>query len=168
MSCVAYYKERDFTVSALFVDYGQISSGREGAAAQAIAHELNIPLARVSTSGLSIPSGEITGRNALLLTTALMAFPGDCGLISLGIHAGTTYDDCSPSFIDSMQHVFDVYADGRVQADAPFLHLSKDEIYEYAISRRLPLELTYSCELGLTQPCGGCISCRDIEALHAR
>lgn len=167
MCCTAWYSERSFSVSALFINYGQVSASKETSAVKALARELRVPLAEVSTTGLSIPQGEIPGRNALLLATALMAFPVECGLISIGIHSGTSYRDCGPTFIRSMQRVFDSYVDGRIRIDAPFMKWPKTRIIEYAKSKTLPVHLTYSCELGLEQPCGRCISCGDIEALHA-
>jgi 7-cyano-7-deazaguanine synthase len=167
MSCVAYYRERDFQVSTLFVEYGQLSARREAAAAKAIASALEVPLAVLRVEGLSIPTGEIRGRNGLLLMMGLMVFEGS-GLLSLGIHAGTTYADCSPAFLAAMQRVLDTYSNGRIQLDAPFLDWHKGSIYEFAKTRTLPLEFAYSCELGLDQPCGECVSCLDLEALHAR
>jgi 7-cyano-7-deazaguanine synthase len=168
MACLKYYRERGHQVSSLFVDYGQPSSAQERAAAAAVSREMRVQFAVTRVCGVQVPAGKIPGRNALLLTVALMRFEGDCGLISIGIHAGTDYEDCSPIFVERMQAIFDLYSDGSVRIDAPFLRWTKRDIFDFAISAGLPVKLTYSCELGSERPCGRCTSCRDIEALNAR
>ena len=54
---------------------------------------------------------------------------------------------------------------GRVRVDAPFVRQSKVDLAIYCLLNRLPRELTYSCELGLDQPCGKCNSCKDLLVL---
>lgn len=44
--------------------------------------------------------------------------------------------------------------------------MNKIEVWEYAKSKRVPINLTYSCELGLKQPCGKCPSCKDLIILY--
>ena len=97
---------------------------------------------------------------------AIAEFPAALGMIAIGIHAGTDYSDCTADFIASMQRVADTYYDGRVQIVAPFLRWTKRDIWQYA-QDRIPLSHTYSCERGLAQPCGGCLSCLDLESLNA-
>jgi 7-cyano-7-deazaguanine synthase len=168
MACVAYYKAREFEVSALHLTYGQAAAKREAIAARRVARAFDVPLAVTAVDGLAIGSGKIPGRNALVLTIGLMAFSAECGILSLGIHAGTPYPDCSDLFVSIGQRLIDLYLDGSVQLDAPFLQWSKRDIFDYARDKALPLELTYSCELGIDQPCGRCASCADIEVLNAR
>ena len=107
------------------------------------------------------------GRNAFFLHAALMAFKYTTGIIAIGVHSDTPYYDCSEQFIRDMQLSFDLYTDGRVGIGAPFLHWNKRDIWEYCHSKKVPIQLTYSCELGRDQPCGQCLSCKDLEALHA-
>jgi 7-cyano-7-deazaguanine synthase len=108
------------------------------------------------------------GRNGLFILAALMDMPAPVGIISLGIHAGTPYYDCSPEFMSKMQAIVDGYTRGRVSLAAPFLSWSKWDIYQYSRGNGLPIKLTYSCELGRIQPCGTCRSCADLEVLYAR
>ena len=61
--------------------------------------------------------------------------------------------------------IIDVYTDGEVKIDAPFLTWEKPAIYTYCIDKGIPIKLTYSCEAGTSPPCGKCTSCRDREAL---
>lgn len=167
-ACLIYYRERHHPVTALFVDYGQPARLRESRAAAAVCRNLRVPLRQVRVSKLSDPADAIRGRNALLLMVALRCFEGESGLVSLGIHGGTTYADCSPTFVGQVQAIYDAYCAGQIRIDAPFLTWAKMDIYDFAMKRKLPVNLTYSCLLGRKKPCGSCESCRDVEALHAR
>ncbi len=168
MACLSYYRSRRHPVSALFVDYGQAARSMEAKAVSAICRRLGVPLdtARLRSS-TSIAIGAIRGRNAFLLDLALMSAEFDFGLVSLGIHGGTVYPDCSETFVERAQRVYDVYAGGRIRIDAPFVNWSKRDVYDFAVAQRLPLDLTYSCLVGRKRPCGSCESCKDVEALRA-
>lgn len=155
-------------MSGLFVNYGQLASLKEDSAVAAICHHYQIPLQRITVSGYAnLSGGYVVGRNAFLLHAALMAFGHSAGIIALGIHSGTPYVDCTEGFLRHMQASFDLYADGRIRVDAPFIRWSKREIWEFCREAGVPVELTYSCENGLDQPCGTCASCQDLEALYA-
>ena len=167
-SCLSYYLRRGFRAQALFVDYGQISSKRELRAARLVCHHFRVPLRVVELNG-TVPHGPglIRGRNGFLLLTAMMESEINKGVIALGIHAGTKYKDCSPRFVHEMQAVFDTCTGGCIQIGAPFLRWSKSDIWTFAKREGVPLDLTYSCERGLAQPCGFCDSCMDLEKLNA-
>jgi 7-cyano-7-deazaguanine synthase len=153
---------------ALFVRYGQASADREWESVQRITMRFRIQTRVIDLRGIQIKGGYIPARNAMLLNAALMILPDVDALVTIGIHAGTTYADCTPSFVERMQSVFDLYTAGRVRIHAPLLSWTKSEIWAFAVSAGLPIERTYSCELGENQPCGRCLSCSDIEALSAR
>lgn len=166
-ACIDFYQNQGFTVSGLHITYGQPAAQHEAAAATAIAAHYRMPLALVQLVG-SRPKtdGEILGRNAFLLFTALMEIKALSAIIALGIHAGTPYYDCSPNFLTVSQSIVDGQCDGRIRIVAPFLEWTKKEIWDYCIAHRVPIDLTYSCERGLDHPCGICLSCRDMEALR--
>ena len=167
-ACAAFYLNQQFSVRALFFDYGQASARREGDAVSDICSHYDIPLEKIVCSGFSgWPGGYIPGRNAFLLHGALMAFKYTRGIVATGIHSGTTYNDCTEQFVREVQSLFDLYTDGRVCVGAPFLNWSKRQVWDYCQSEKVPIELTYSCELGKVQPCGQCLSCKDLEALYA-
>jgi 7-cyano-7-deazaguanine synthase len=65
-----------------------------------------------------------------------------------------------------MQSSFDLYTDGCIRIGVPFIKWNKRMIWDYCKTKKIPLEITYSCELGQDQPCGQCLSCKDLEALH--
>jgi 7-cyano-7-deazaguanine synthase len=167
-ACLAFYLEQGFSVQGLFVDYGQVAALRELHAAEAIARHYQIFLQELSWSGPEKKGpGLIVGRNAFLLIGALMELTEKVGILAIGIHSGTDYLDCAPAFIQKMQSLFDLYTQGRIQIGAPFLKWKKHEIFNYCKSHGVPVGLTYSCECGADQPCGKCLSCRDLEALYA-
>ncbi len=155
-------------VDALFVDYGQAAAAAEHDAATAIARAYGADLRHARVSIGRIPTGEIPGRNALLVYLAMATTGPTPATIMIGIHADTGYRDCSPMFVEAMQVSLDAHREGTLQLAAPFVTWSKIEVYAYAHTMSIPLELTYSCEAGSTPPCGACPSCRDREALDAR
>lgn len=167
-TCLAYYQEQGFRVDGLFVDYGQASAMREQRAAHAVCRHLK---ARLNTIRLTTArpkgAGTIAGRNAFLLSVGLMEFEHKCGVVAIGAHSGTRYPDCAPPFFRKMQSLFDLYAGGAVQIGVPFLRWRKTDIWTFARRKGVPLLLTYSCERGLSQPCGHCDSCHDLEVLRA-
>jgi len=166
-ACLDFLINKNYNVSPLYIDYGQVSNKREKSSAIKICNYYKLDLKVINISELPKYSGEIIGRNALLLIMALMINNDFNGLVSIGIHSGTSYRDCSAAFISSMQKIFDIYSDGKIQLYVPFLHWTKDEIWSYSLNNKIPINLTYSCELGLNQPCGKCISCSDLIRLYA-
>ena len=168
-ACLDFYTKEKCEVSAIFVDYGQKANEQESASSKIIAEYYNAPLTNlkiISTSHFS--EGEIMGRNAFLLMTALMYKPIDYGVIAIGIHSGTPYYDCSETFLDVINSLAENYSDGKIKFEAPFVHWDKRMILQYCRENDVPLKSTYSCEAGTNPPCGSCLSCRDRKALDVR
>ena len=151
-TCVEYYKKKHYKVSALFIDYNQPNAAKERAAAQDIANHYDVPLLRVTLSNSKVPEGYVPARNALLLSVALMSMECDSGIVAIGIHAGTPYVDCSLDFQRRMQNVYDLYTNGSVRIDAPFIQWTKSDIWDYAQMQNVPLNLTYSNNLSDLHP----------------
>lgn len=167
-ACVAFYLEHGFSVSGAFIDYGQAANLNEAHAAKIISEYYKIPLKQFMCSGFhKKKEGYIRGRNAFFLIAALMELSEKKSIIAMGIHSGTEYIDCSSMFINDMQSIFDSYTNGVIQIGVPFLKWTKNDIWSFCKSRSVPIDLTYSCELGLEQPCGKCLSCHDLEVLYA-
>ena len=166
-ACVNYYLTKNFDVWALFIDYGQIAASPELKAAELISNYYNITLEKIVISGGNKwGEGFVMGRNAFLLYTALLNYKVDSGLISIGIHSGTIYWDCSKDFITIIQKCFNAYSNDCISLDVPFLEWNKRDIWDYCTTEKIPVEKTYSCELGLKQPCGKCLSCKNLEKLY--
>ena len=156
--------EQGIVPNALFIDYGQAAAQSEGAAVGRLCNGLRAPWRHVWYDGSKFGAGEIRGRNAFLLHTALMEFPAQSGVVLLGVHAGTGYDDCSPEFIDAMQLSYQIHTGGAVIVTAPFLHWTKHQVYSLATYLNVPFEQTYSCEAA-NSPCNQCRSCVDRRSL---
>lgn len=166
-ACIDFCQRQGFEVSGLHITYGQPAADCEADAATAIAQHYKIPLSIVRlVGGRTKPEGEILGRNAFLLFTALTEIKAFCSILALGIHSGTPYYDCSSNFILALQSIIDGQCDGRIRIVAPFIEWTKKEIWDYCIEHKVPIGLTYSCERGLDYPCGVCLSCRDLEELR--
>src|SRR5437773_2047606 len=98
-ACISIYLSQGAVVEALFFDYGQRSKVNEEAAAQNITAHFQIRLRVVRCQLGAFGSGLIQGRNGFLLNAALVAMGKSHGVIAIGVHAGTSYVDCSPRFI---------------------------------------------------------------------
>jgi len=165
-ACVRYYLDMNFRVKGLFIDYGQGARDNERKSATQIAKYYGIPLDKISLSPVKhFGPGEIRGRNAFFIMGVLLFYPRLKGILSLGIHSGTPYYDCSEQFIRDIKTIVDGYTSGEVRIEAPFLTWDKAMIYTYCKEKVIPIDLTYSCEAGTTPPCGKCRSCKDREAL---
>ena len=167
-ACIRFFKKLKFHVEGIFFDYGQLSLSRETRAVKKIVQFYNIPLKIVHVKGnREFSNGLISGRNAAFYFLALMNFKNETGSIASGIHAGTSYYDCSQTFLDQVQGTFDGYSNGTIKVAAPFINFSKKDIWQFCKKEKVPLHLTYSCELGKKQPCGKCDTCIDLEMLYA-
>lgn len=167
-ACLVFYLKEKFHVECLHISFGQPASEQERAAAERVARHFDVSLTILRWSGsMNFMDGEIVGRNAFFLLGALIEIGGNSGILATGIHAGTSYFDCSQEFISSLQTVFDGYCDGQVRLAAPFIEWSKQQVFAFCESEEVPIDLTYSCEKGTEQPCGECLSCRDRRALDA-
>lgn len=165
---LAFYLSQRFSVRALFVDFGQPAARQESRAAKEVCNHYGVDLSIMTVkSGATFSSGEITGRNAFLVFSALLVCGTRPGMIAMGIHEGPPYYDCSEGFLKSIQTVVDGYAAGKVKVAAPFLKWGKQVIWEFCKEAKVPVESTYSCETGGVPPCGNCLSCKDREALDA-
>lgn len=162
-----YLRER-FSVRPLFVDFGQPAAKQELRAAKAVCKHYGLDLSIMSVRPpVAFSVGEILGRNAFLVFSAVLVFGVKSRFVAIGIHEGTSYYDCTESFLRSMQSVIDGYVAGRVKVAAPFLKWDKQLIWEFCMKARVPIGVTYSCEKGGVHPCGKCLSCKDRKALHA-
>lgn len=167
-ACIHFCKSQKIKPIPFYVNYGQVSASNELRAVRKICkyYKLNLHEAKYSSDGI-FRKGEIQGRNAFLLLSALMTFKKKYGIITIGVHKGTQYSDCTHSFIEQMQKVFDTYTNGTVRIYAPFIEWTKNDIWAYCQENEIPTKLSYSCELGKKQPCGKCLSCWDLKNLNA-
>lgn len=167
-ACIHYYDKLKFKVEGIFIDYGQPAREKEFKAIKSIASYYDIDIRSLKLRNtINYKGGLIQGRNAFLYFCALMNFPQKAGIISSGIHRGTPYYDCSKKFFDEIQIIVKQYTQDTIRVEAPLLNFNKKEIWDYCLIEKIPLNLTYSCELGRKQPCGKCATCHDLSKLYA-
>jgi 7-cyano-7-deazaguanine synthase len=167
-ACAHFMLRRGMAVTGLFIHHGQAAATCETKAVKAIGDRLGIQTDRFMLKGhrrAELGVGELVGRNAMLIFTALFLTRARPGLLVIGIHAGTPYFDCSESFFGSAAKLVADQTDGHVRLVAPFLEWSKKDVFDYFKTEQLPIELTYSCEAGTEPVCGRCASCLDRQAL---
>jgi 7-cyano-7-deazaguanine synthase len=153
--------------SALFIDYGQAAAAAEARSSLALARYYGVPYRRLLLSGLHFESGEIRGRNTFFLHAALLALDTEGSVVTIAMHSGTPYRDCTPDFVELMQRSYEFHTAGAVTLAVPFIDLVKSEVFDLALELKVPLQLTHSCEAS-NRPCRQCLSCLDREALFAR
>lgn len=154
--------EQGFDLTAIHVDFGQASRVPEAEAARKIGEHYEIRVERLKVRGIRrFSDGEVIGRNSALVFMALMFAPVQPSTIAIGVHSGTPYFDCSAAWAERTEAMIRESTSGRTGFLTPLLRWSKGEIARYAIEENVPIEATYSCELGSEPPCGGCLSCRD-------
>lgn len=165
-ACAHLLAVQGHKVHGIFVDFGQAAREQESRAVDRLAGTLGINKTTLHVgSDNDFGTGELIGRNAFLLMTAIFLGRTHEGLLAIGIHAGTSYYDCSASFINRFRILAEEQTDGRLTVIAPFLHWTKGQIYKYAVNSSVPVAATYSCESGAIPPCGLCASCRDRRML---
>lgn len=166
-ACARFLIRNQFSVSGVFIDFGQAAAAHESVAAARVSKWLGIESSAIrieSEQRSSFGAGEVPSRNLALLAVATLLTHGP-RVVALGLHAGTEYFDCSPLFLTQADRLLVECTGGTVSVVAPFLQWTKEEVIAYAQSEDLDLSLTYSCERGAVPPCGRCLSCQDRKTL---
>lgn len=167
MVCAHLLASSSQKVRPVFIDFGQPTAQIEKVAAKKISETLGIQLEVISALGeAEFGVGELPGRNAFLIMTAMFFTNEANGQIVIGVHAGTDYYDCSALFINRMNTLVREMTDHRIGVSAPLVDWNKIDIVDYCRKFDLPIDQTYSCEIGKEVPCGKCASCLDRRALQ--
>jgi len=146
-ACLNYFLKRNDNIWLLYFNYGQPNEQFERKAAFDVANFYNLELNTINIDGCSVSEGMIPGRNAFLLSISLLKVPFENGGVAIGLHDHSIYSDCSESFLNLMQEIYDVYCDGKMKILTPFLHWDKGDIIAYSKTEKIPLELVYSTSL---------------------
>lgn len=164
--CLHQFAQDGYRVRALHIDYGQPASAIEWKSVKHTARSLGIEGEQASLSSTIRRDGpEAVGRNAALISIALLNSRASEGLICIGVHAATPFYDCSVGFVETMARLVAEQTDSQVRLVAPLVTLTKPEIVARARALGIPLDSTYSCQEGSVPPCGICHSCMDRRAL---
>ncbi|GEM46052.1 7-cyano-7-deazaguanine synthase QueC [Deinococcus cellulosilyticus] len=125
----------------------------------------------VPTSGTEdgvIPPTYVPGRNTVFISIGLsLAEAIDAEALYLGINAVdySGYPDCRPEYLEAFQNLADLATkaglEGRgAKLKAPLVLMTKVDIVKKALELGVPIDQTWSCYQGGTEPCGVCDSCR--------
>jgi 7-cyano-7-deazaguanine synthase len=167
VSLIPYYISKNFDITCLWVDYGQIGGEFEYEAANYFCNKFDLKLVTVNMDeNINIVDNdmmEYKGRNLLIISMALSLFPYQFGLISSGIRYSINYPDCQDKFVISISEVVDNISSGKILLDFPFYNFRKNEIIIYAIKNNIDIDKTYSCILGHPKGCEECISCKELN-----
>lgn len=159
-AALSYYIEKGYEVKTYFIHYGHVANDVEYRHAQIVSQHFETTLNLLKFTGVTYPQRwEITGRNAFLILSVLMANQSYSGIISAGIHKGSNYYDCNEEFVLAMKNLINGYTGGTVQLDFPLIKMTKAEIITYCKLHNIRIEDTYSCQTGSNEPCGKCPSC---------
>ena len=109
-----------------------------------------------------IPTTYVPGRNTVFIAIGLsLAEARGAERLVLGVNAVdySGYPDCRPDYLATFQELADLASKiGReghgTQLWSPLVHWSKTRIVEEALRLNVPIEATWSCYSGGTQPCG--------------
>lgn len=164
---IPFYLSRGDCVRGVHFDYGQPSAEGERRSVLEIAAYYAIPTEMVDL-GLPVASvrDEYLCRNAIFLLGAASILDSTNARLSLGIHAGTLYYDCSSPFLADVQRLLDGYFGGTVRVEAPLIEFTKRDVFDFCLRNQVPIDLTFSCERQSIYPCGECRSCGERAMLR--
>lgn len=149
-------------VRAILFDYGQDAFQKEHAASRAITERLRVPgdVVRLPwIKSLRQPSNYYPARNLILLAHAAnMVEAAGGGIVYYGAirDDDADYYDCRPAFVAALSRAMPP----GVYIVAPTIQMTKTEVVAECLRRHLPIDLTWSCYAGGSEPCGECASCK--------
>ncbi len=181
-------KEEGYGIIALHFNYGQRTLKKELEAFRAVCSDLGvseryeIDLDFFKTIGASaltdhtidvpvggleagVPITYVPFRNGIFLSIATaIAEKEGCEAIAIGVveEDGSGYPDCTENFIGAFEHAANLGTkeSTRLRIRMPLVRLMKSQIVAEALSRGVPLHLTWSCYQDEEEACGVCDSCR--------
>jgi 7-cyano-7-deazaguanine synthase len=162
---IPFLRSKRFDVQGIHFDYGQAAAAMERQSVKRLGKHYNLSLSLPDLRPpIKLDQRGYRSRNALLLLAGTQLCAPPC-VLAIGIHCGTPFYDCSPMFFRKMKALIGDYSEGTLRVVAPWLHLTKAEVFAIARQGKVPIELTYSCQQGDEKPCGKCLSCKDRRAL---
>ena len=169
-------QKKGHEIFPLHINYGQKSEKLELEAYKQVCIFLNLKPVVIDARGLKkIESGLTTsklspienpffpGRNLLFLVIGSgYAFSKLIKTISVGFLDNSEFPDQNKEFVKKTEDLLNLSLNYSVTILAPLINLDKKEVFNLAKKYNFPLDLTYSCYLGINPPCGKCHACRDV------
>jgi 7-cyano-7-deazaguanine synthase len=126
----------------------------------------NIPVPTVNSSGESLPSTFVPGRNILFLTLAsIYAYQVQAKTVITGVCETdfSGYPDCRDEFVKALNKALELGMDYKLQLDTPLMWLNKAETWalaDYHHQLDLVREETLTCYNGIKGTgCSDCDAC---------
>ncbi|MFZ2147907.1 MAG: 7-cyano-7-deazaguanine synthase [Sedimentisphaerales bacterium] len=173
-----FAKKEGIIQHPLFIDYGQLGREKELSACRAIhmAHGLPEPkVINLSGFGETISSGItdrkkdifayafLPGRNLLfLLAGGAYAYQTNANAVAIGLLNEEThlFPDQTSQFLFQAEAIISLCMGREIRIIAPLLNFYKADVLQFA--KNLGLIGAYSCHSGLDEPCGICVSCKEL------
>lgn len=116
----------------------------------------------------TIPPTYVPGRNTVFISIGLsLAEAIEAERVYLGINAVdySGYPDCRPEYLSAFQALADLATKAGLEGKgaklhAPLVFMTKVDIVKKALELGVPIDQTWSCYQGGSEPCGVCDSCR--------
>lgn len=116
----------------------------------------------------TIPPTYVPGRNTVFISIGLsLAEAIEAERVYLGINAVdySGYPDCRPEYLSAFQTLADLATKAGLEGKgaklhAPLVLMTKVDIVKKALELGVPIDQTWSCYQGGSEPCGVCDSCR--------
>jgi len=128
----------------------------------------------LTQTGQEIPEGHyanenmrktvVPHRNTIMATIAnAIGISKGITSLALGVHSGDhhIYPDCRPVFIKTLEELFTLSADQKIEIVAPFQNTDKTGILCKGLELEVPYEDTWTCYNGRELACGKCGSCNE-------
>jgi len=181
-------KKMGYDILALHVNYGQRTEKKELECAKKVAEDLdalefleisldyfkkfgassltdmNIEVEKGVLGRADNPNTYVPFRNGNLISIATSYCESRDGeAIFIGVQSGdhTGYPDCTPRFIEAMQHAISVgtQTEKSIELLTPFVMMNKTDILKEGMELCVPYEHTWSCYSENDEACGVCSSC---------
>lgn len=169
-------KEKHDDIIALNMYYGQ-HNDKELDSAKKIAKHYNVPLLKMDltpvfknmkSAMLKVKPNEdenfyVPARNSIFLSIAAgIADSLGADTIYYGAHRDDAggYPDTTLSYLKKINEALKEGTVNRVSIKAPFINKDKSKIVETGHRLNVPMELTHSCYMNQTPPCGKCDTCK--------
>ncbi|WP_319378598.1 7-cyano-7-deazaguanine synthase QueC [uncultured Methanocorpusculum sp.] len=181
-------KKMGYEILALHVNYGQRTEKKELECAKKVAEDLDVlefleisldyfkKFGGSSLTYMNIkvedgvlgkaenPNTYVPFRNGNLIAIATSYCESrESEAIFIGVQSGdhTGYPDCTPRFIEAMQHAIYVgtQTEKSIELQTPFVLMNKTDILQEGMKLCVPYEHTWSCYSENDEACGVCSSC---------
>lgn len=104
----------------------------------------------------------VPARNTVFVSIALSyaeSIRADIVIVGWNGEEGATFPDNSKEYMDKFNELIDVGSPEKIRIEAPAINMDKEEIVKLGVDTGAPMELSYSCYKGESDPCGVCESC---------